>query len=185
MSKSELRKRLRALGRAVASEVRARASSEIVCQLSAVLRELNPQHVGLYMPLADEPDLTPLYPETANYAQLYLPRVDSLETMHYYAYDGRLESLARSSAFGLMEPQPVSAPVAPEILDVVVVPAMAFDAEGYRLGRGRGYYDRYLQTTRAYTIGVTLELLPIGALPRDEWDVPMDVVLRPETTPTT
>lgn len=129
------------------------------------------------MALPDEPDLTPLLPELATTHQLYLPRVIDDETMAFYRYR-QGDPLEPTGHYRIAEPQPLER-VAPSTLDLIVVPAMAYDAEGYRLGRGRGYYDRYLSSTRAYTVGVSLGLLPIASLPRSPWDIPMDQVILP------
>ena len=56
---------------------------------------------------------------------------------------------------------------------------MDFDCEGYRLGRGKGYYDRYLSRTGAYRIGVSYGIERVDRLPREEWDLPMNELIYP------
>lgn len=64
------------------------------------------------------------------------------------------------------------APVIPaESLDLIVVPALAYDMGGYRLGYGGGYYDRYLSATPAFTVGMVRERLLAEELPREAHDV--------------
>jgi 5-formyltetrahydrofolate cyclo-ligase len=65
--------------------------------------------------------------------------------------------------------------------ELVVVPGMAFDRDGYRLGRGGGYYDRFLSAARfraAVGLAFAWQLLP--ELPRDPWDVPVGAVATEE-----
>jgi 5-formyltetrahydrofolate cyclo-ligase len=63
----------------------------------------------------------------------------------------------------------------PDVL--VVIPGVAFDRQGTRLGSGLGYYDRALPTIPlAYRVGVTLEALVVDRLPVDAWDVPMHLI---------
>jgi 5-formyltetrahydrofolate cyclo-ligase len=78
--------------------------------------------------------------------------------------------------FGIREP--VAGPNLAQ-LDLIVVPGLAFTAEGSRLGRGAGFYDRFLSTIHATTvkIGVCFEFQRISALPHESHDVKMDVVV--------
>ncbi len=121
------------------------------------------QEILLYHPLPHELDLLALrerYP-----ARYYLPKVAGEElSVHPF---GPLAP----GPYGLLEP--TTPPVDPGVLELVVVPGLAFDREGYRLGHGKGYYDRFLAGVRATTLGVVPEALLLAALPRDPWDVPV------------
>ena len=77
----------------------------------------------------------------------------------------------RPAMLGIPAP-PESAPVIrPEELELVIVPALAYDRSGYRLGYGGGYYDRYLSGTTAYTVGLARERLIRDELPREWFDI--------------
>jgi len=76
---------------------------------------------------------------------------------------------------------PDSAPVIqPEMLDLIIVPALAYDMAGFRLGYGGGYYDRYLCHTQAYTIGLTRERLLKSSLPIEPHDIAVKCVITEE-----
>lgn len=63
-------------------------------------------------------------------------------------------------------------------IDVAVIPGMAFDTEGHRLGRGKGYYDRFLpKATHAYKIGVCFDFQKQDSIPTDAYDITMDCVI--------
>jgi 5-formyltetrahydrofolate cyclo-ligase len=62
-------------------------------------------------------------------------------------------------------------------LDGMIVPAVAFDREGFRLGQGLGFYDRVLQGYQGLRVGITFTELLQKDLPRDSWDEPVDVVI--------
>jgi len=77
-----------------------------------------------------------------------------------------------------MSPRQVGKPISPNSLDVVVVPGVAFDPDGNRIGYGGGYYDRFLiQVPRAWRIGVCYDLQLIKEVPRADHDVPVDAVV--------
>jgi 5-formyltetrahydrofolate cyclo-ligase len=65
----------------------------------------------------------------------------------------------------------------PKDLGVVIVPGLAFDERGNRLGRGGGFYDRFLATTPAFRIGVCFEVQLASSVPAGPLDVPMDAVV--------
>ncbi len=63
---------------------------------------------------------------------------------------------------------------------LIIVPALAFDREGFRLGYGGGYYDRVLARSTCPNVGLTFHALLINALPRDAWDRPVRAVCTEE-----
>ena len=63
-------------------------------------------------------------------------------------------------------------------IDVFLVPGVAFDKQGYRLGRGGGFYDRYLQDCKGLKIGIAFSCqVSKAALPRESHDIPMDMLI--------
>ncbi len=82
----------------------------------------------------------------------------------------------REGFFGILEPENwVEFPKGR--IDFAIVPAIAFDEEGYRLGYGKGYYDRFLSDINPYKLGVCAKDFYLPSLPHDELDVKMDSVL--------
>lgn len=79
--------------------------------------------------------------------------------------------------FGIPQPKyPVEFPK--DKIDFAIVPGIAFDKEGYRLGYGKGYYDRFLSDISSYKLGVCQELFYLETVPHDEYDIRMDKVIR-------
>lgn len=95
--------------------------------------------------------------------------------------DGAMEAVPLSGArlqrsrMGMEEPD--GEPVDPEKIDLVLVPLLGFDASGRRLGRGGGYYDRFLRRTGCPRIGLALEMQRLDRVPEDEWDAALDAVV--------
>lgn len=82
--------------------------------------------------------------------------------------------------FGILEPNPaVLATVDPKTIDCVIVPGLAFDADGYRLGRGKGYYDKFLSEIGpgAARIALAFDFQRVGSVPREAHDQKVDKVL--------
>jgi 5-formyltetrahydrofolate cyclo-ligase len=67
----------------------------------------------------------------------------------------------------------------PSILDLVIVPGLAFNQQGHRLGRGGGYYDRFLKKlpVQAYSIALAFEMQMIEQIPLEENDMPVDCII--------
>jgi 5-formyltetrahydrofolate cyclo-ligase len=86
-------------------------------------------------------------------------------------------------SFGILEPKGSEA-ISPGLLDVLVVPGVAFDLAGYRLGYGKGFYDRFLHfsTRPGVLVGLCFESQIITALPRETHDVRMDMLVTEERT---
>jgi 5-formyltetrahydrofolate cyclo-ligase len=81
--------------------------------------------------------------------------------------------------FGNLEPK-ANAPKAPFESDFIVVPGLAFDPSGGRLGRGAGYYDRLLTKFQGVRIGVCFTELLVERVPCEDHDIRMDFVVTPE-----
>jgi len=84
--------------------------------------------------------------------------------------------------FGMLEPDPTLPVITPSGIDLVLVPGVAFDRRGGRLGFGGGFYDRFLPTTPALRVGVAYERCLAEALPVDMHDQRVDWVVTPTQT---
>lgn len=120
---------------------------------------------------------TPLPPDSASTPVSQFVDVDA------FAPDVRF-SLAGLTigAFGIWEPLPApTLRVFSDSFDVVLVPGLAFDLDGGRLGRGAGFYDRFLATLPAQTrlVGVALDEQIVDKTPRDAFDLSVDALVTP------
>ena len=82
-----------------------------------------------------------------------------------------------SSIIGIPSPSDTAPCIPPEDLDLIIVPALAFDQNGFRLGLGGGYYDRFLYGLHAYTIGLARECLLQDTLPTEPHDVRVNCIV--------
>jgi 5-formyltetrahydrofolate cyclo-ligase len=90
-----------------------------------------------------------------------------------------LAELREEGGYGIREP-PVACPrLSLEEIDAAMVPGLAWDRQGTRLGRGAGYYDRLFaeEGWRGFRCGLFFDAQELTGLPRDPWDVPLDAVV--------
>ncbi len=87
------------------------------------------------------------------------------------------ESSMRSGAFGILEPRQDLPLIDLENIDLILIPAVACDRRGYRLGYGGGFYDRWLPNSTGFKAGITFDDFYIDAIPSDIWDVPLDAII--------
>ena len=94
---------------------------------------------------------------------------------------GSMDEL-KPAMLGIPAP-PETAPILPpDELELIIVPALAYDPDGYRIGYGGGYYDRFLSNTAAYTIGLCRSRLKRDVLPREPHDIPVKCVVTEDAT---
>ena len=82
--------------------------------------------------------------------------------------------------FGILEPKPENVhPTSLDAVDIIIVPGIVWDREGYRLGWGRGYFDRVIKNLPPHvrSAGLAFNMQLIGRVPRDQFDVPVDMVV--------
>ncbi|NPA52424.1 MAG: 5-formyltetrahydrofolate cyclo-ligase [Aquificae bacterium] len=132
--------------------------------------------VLLYYPHKNEVDLRFLinYLLKQNRKSVLLPKVEE-KTLKIIKISN-ISQLKKGFA-GIKEPQGL--PVSSKIIDVAIIPAVAFDIYGYRLGYGSGFYDRFLKDKKILKIGVAYDFQIQKQLPHDRHDVPVDVIVTP------
>lgn len=81
-------------------------------------------------------------------------------------------------AYGIFEPEPsLCEEIAPEEIDLLILPGLAFGRDMTRLGRGAGYYDRLLQRVSAWKVGFAFDVQLFDTVPVEEWDEKADAVV--------
>jgi 5-formyltetrahydrofolate cyclo-ligase len=175
--KKDLRKQLLQQRQAIA-QADWQVKSVAICQhllQSEVYREA---HVVLaYMSTRQEPHLSALWTNSAP-KQWGLSRCVGKELVWHSCSPSKAEQFQVGS-YGILEPIATLPVIEPEEVDLILVPAVACDRKGFRLGYGGGFYDRLLsqpQWANKYTIGIVFEFAHLDHLPSDPWDCPMQAV---------
>lgn len=152
-------------------------------KIVAVLQQLScykeSAHVGAYLPIHNEVDVTPLYQSSDK--NFYVPVISSQNSMTFYSYTS--SSTLIKNRYGILEPDTnLASQIHFDCLDCLIIPLIAFDAKKNRLGHGAGFYDRYLShynntAKKPVTIGVGYDNQKIDCIPTDAWDIPLDIIV--------
>ncbi len=90
------------------------------------------------------------------------------------------DSLIQSGRFGILEPIELMK-ISYKNIDLVLVPGIAFDKNGHRIGYGFGFYDKFLaKVPKAVKIGLCFDFQVVDEIPREEHDVPVDLIVTEE-----
>lgn len=176
MNKRELRTRFQALRHGIGAEHRTRYSEAIAQKVLKLVQRNRIQSVFAYLSFGEEV-------ETHRLIQTLLDRGVHVAVPRCHKETHTMEAIALTNmsqlekgAYGIWEPKGGEV-VSPDALEMILVPALAFDAEGYRLGWGAGYYDRYLSGYQGITAGLCFSACQTEVLPRDSHDLPVQLVL--------
>ena len=173
MTKAELRKQIKQL-KALHQDTIATDSERIMQLLASDTHFLKAKTVLLYHSLYDEVDTHQFVEEWCKKKQLLLPVVvgEELVLRHFQNVDE-----LKTGSFGIAEPTG-SLFTDYDQIDFVAVPGMAFDKNGHRLGRGKGFYDRLLpQLTNAYKAGICFPYQIVDEVPVEPTDITMDGII--------
>ena len=106
--------------------------------------------------------------------------IDKQGEMKFFKVDSR-EDL-QSGMYGIPEPKSTCEEYTPEENDLIIVPCLSVDKNGYRIGYGRGYYDRFLKGFKGISICPCYEELLTDRLPTDEYDVKINILITEKFT---
>ena len=183
MSKTDIRRWIRQIKQGLADEfatLRKRESAQIYHEVISASLWHKADTVLLYHPLPDEVDTTSLLTHALRAGKrIILPKVtgDDL-TLHEYRGP---ESLS-PGAFGIMEPITPSIPLPTLCIPLAIIPAVAYDPRGHRLGRGRGFYDRLLPTLHLkHSIGICFSFQLLQLIPVEPHDITVNEVVSPHS----
>ena len=179
-AKRVLRGQVRAEFNRLGAPERAAASAQARARLAAQPLWQTAQRVLFFASLPEEIDLWPLLTEAlATGRSVALPRFVA-ETR---SYEARLirdpEQDLHAGHFGIREPNPHCAPLPSARFDLIFVPGVAFDLQGRRLGRGKGYYDQLLKVVQGMTCGVGFDQQIVVEIPVAPHDVRLNFILTP------
>ena len=170
--KLEIRREVRQRVKALDETYKRSAAHRIFERIEALDHFATAKCIALYAAMSDEVPTTDIlnrWHQTGR--RIVVPRVEG-EIMRFYDY---APERMRSGSYGIPEPTG-NEECAPKDIDLIIVPARAFTRSGIRLGRGGGFYDKYMSHSefRATTFGIAFASQIFDTLPTDPHDIAVD-----------
>lgn len=174
MDKKELRKQIRELKKQYSLDMRKEKSLTVCKQIEEREVFQKARIVLAYWSMPDEVFTHDFICKWSDEKIFLLPCVRGSE-LDIRCFSG-VENLEPGEGFAI--PEPVGELFTDwNRIDLILVPGMAFDKQGNRLGRGKGYYDKILKHIPAYKIGLCFDFQEVPNVPMEEFDVRMDQVI--------
>lgn len=179
-----LRKQLRQQRRALTQRMRQQAGRKVAQQLRRQAVFHQSHHIGIYLSAFGEvPTHAIINLGFSLHKQIYLPQICNVDQKLRWVRINRQQWQNRRFSIhklGMHEPRQRGHHV--NQLDLLIMPLLAFDCYGSRVGMGGGYYDRTLwKQHKAYRLGLAYDFQRAERLARQPWDQPLDAVVTPST----
>ena len=167
--KKEVRRETRKRIAALDEKELAKSDEAIYNNVSALPEIGNAETVFLYFSVGHEVDTRKLIAALEKAGKRVALPVSLPDGVMYFA-EYRLEHLQNGGVVPIPEPDADAERLEPKDGDVILVPGLSYDREGFRLGQGGGYYDRFLGKRKLYSVGLARDCLLMDSVPREEHD---------------
>jgi len=176
-SKTLLRQDLRKKRSALSLQQRMNHDLAIQKHMLTLVQTQGARKIACYWPFNGEPDLIPLCRDLLDEGcEIALPVISENERGSMQFFSWQKDTQLIKNRFGIFEPT-TNAPVRISEFDILIIPLVAYDLEGNRVGMGAGYYDRYLEALRTQQaplrVGAAYSLQELAAIERNKWDIPL------------
>lgn len=172
MDKNTVRRNIRTIKNTLSIEEKKDAAIRVFSRLEATHEFASSRNIMIYYSLPDELSTTEFIDKWCKHKSFFLPRVNG-DNLDIVPLDNNLQP----GAFNIKEPSGRSIAEI-NTIDLIIVPAIAFDRNGNRIGRGKGYYDRLLKSADSIIkIGVGYDFQLVDKIDSETHDVPLDIVI--------
>ncbi|BBG59601.1 5-formyltetrahydrofolate cyclo-ligase [Providencia rustigianii] len=183
--RQQIRKSIREARRKLSAEIQSDAAQKIIQHILNHPKISQANTIALFLSFDGEIDTRPLiHTLWQNGKQVYLPVIHPFSPHHLLFLRYTPETVLVKNKFNIEEPPLNVLDVLPiEKLDIMMVPLVAFDTQGQRLGMGGGFYDRTLanwQKTGFFPIGLAHDCQQVDNLPTAHWDIPLPEIITPK-----
>ncbi|MDR1495594.1 MAG: 5-formyltetrahydrofolate cyclo-ligase [Clostridiales Family XIII bacterium] len=158
---------------------RSAADLKILYAVTALPEYLAAETIFCYVSAADEPDTRALMEDALTRGKrVCVPLCASMGVMHAHEITGFADLTA--GKYDIPEPKPHCPLIPPEAINFIVVPCVCCDRDGYRLGYGGGFYDRWLEKCSAPSAVLCFERMLVPSVPREAHDRRADILVSDE-----
>lgn len=173
LNKDKLRKQVAKAKQKYSPEELIEMSNEVLSVLEITGKFNDAKRICIYNAISGEVDTRQIIDKWSDVKEFYFPVVKGDDLVIRKVEEN---TSFEKSSIGIYEP------IGSDFedfakLDLIIVPGMAFDRKGNRLGRGKGYYDRFLSKTNTTTIGICFDFQLFDNIPADEKDIKMDMIV--------
>ncbi len=172
MDKNEIRRLVKNHKALLSDAERLTAAAQVFERLEKLAAFMMADNVLMYNSLPDELSTREFIERWSGRKRFLLPRVNGID-LDVLPYDRTRMHLG---AFRIEEPDGDEVADV-DTIDLVIVPAVAYDHQGNRVGRGKGYYDRLLSRIKAVKIGVGYDFQLFDTIDAEPHDIPVDIVI--------
>jgi 5-formyltetrahydrofolate cyclo-ligase len=179
MDKKSLRKQMRVLRDSVSPQEKELYDQNIFSKITTSAFYRESKNIFIYVSFGSEVETHSIIEQAIkDNKTVYVPKVINREEGMAAVKITALSEL-KASSFGILEPETISEEAKPWQLDLILIPGLAFDKRGGRLGYGAGYYDRFLNDAKPETnkIGIAYSCQVIDEVPMDEKDIFVDSII--------
>lgn len=172
MKKEDIRIRIKAQKALLSPAERAEAAAAAFALLEQTASFMMSDNILMYHSLPDELSTIEFLDRWSGRKHFFLPRVNGVN-LDILPFD---RSNLRLGAFQIEEPQGYDTARVDDI-EMIIVPGVAYDRKGNRVGRGKGYYDRLLSTSKALKVGVAYDFQMVDEIDAEPHDVKVDLII--------
>ena len=184
VNKKQLRQVLRHQRRVLPAALKTQMAAQIAEHFFTLSEFQHSQHIAYYLP--HDGEVNPYFivaQSEKNNKRGYLPIITDVDSLEFYAY--RPGEALKKNRFGIGEPDITSQHrISARDLDIVLLPLVAFDEQGNRIGRGAGYYDRTFaflhdpnSPNKPILVGLAYEFQKIPRFQPEAWDITLNMIV--------
>ena len=173
--KQALRTQIREKRKAISPDLYAKKSAAIREKLEKMPEFQAAKNLLVYVSTNEEVDTHAIIKDClASGKKIYAPKV---EGEHIFICRITDWEQLKPGSFGILEPCEILDPAHPEIMDLILVPGIAFDKRGHRIGYGKGFYDSMLKAGNGLKVGLAFSEQMVDEIPDESHDVSLDLVI--------